>query len=919
MNSPSAAAYPRDREAEIVLRDGSTVHVRPVRPEDKTAIREFLDGVSPESIGFRFFGAINLDWVTDWAIDVDYDNRFALVVETGTPKRIIAHAAYIRIQHALMDGDTDPIRAGPSRASAEVAFLVADAWQSQGISTILLAHLAAVAQQHGITTFSAQVLPSNHRMIDVFRLSGFPVEVHSTPDVIELELPTSLTDEGRAQFDERERLAAVAAVRGFLEPRSVAVIGASRRRDSVGGRILHNILAGNFNGAVYAVNDHADVVQSLPAYRSVADIPARVELAVVVVAAEHVLDVARQCAAARVRALLVISAGFAETGEQGSRRQQELLAVCRDAGMRIIGPNCLGVMNTADAVQLNATFAPNPPTPGRVGFMSQSGGLGIAIVEAAGRAGIGLSSFVSVGNKVDLSGNDMLRYWEQDPGTDLALLYLESFDDPRKFARVAPRFARRKPLLAVKSGRSAAGARATSSHTGALLSASDVTVDALFEQAGVVRTDTLHEMLDVASLLAAQPVPQGGRVAIVTNSGGPGIMCADACQADGVDVPELPADVKSKLAVFLPAEASLGNPIDLIATASADDYRRTLRTVIDAGVCDAILVVFVPALVTKAVDVAVAIREVAATEPGVAIAAVFMTNEGPPAELSSTDLRVPGYEFPEEAARAISLAAKYGRWRAQPERSPTAPSGIRSNEAAAIISRELADGSGWLSAAGATGLLDCYGLPLIPTRIASDVDEAVAAAAELGTPVALKAIAPGLVHKTDAGGVRLALTGADAVRSAAREIDAAVTRAGYELEGLVVQSMAPSGTELIVGVVNDPSFGPVLACGAGGTTAELIKDVAVRITPLTDLDAHEMLRSLRTFPLLDGYRGAPPCDAPAIEDCLLRVSAMVEAHPEIVELDCNPMIAGPEGTVIVDARFRVEAAPASRPMPSLGA
>ena len=465
-----------------------------------------------------------------------------------------------------------------------------------------------------------------------------------------------------------------------------------------------------------------------------------------VVPAEHVVGVAHECAAAGVRALLVISAGFAETGEQGSRRQQQLLAVCRDAGMRIVGPNCLGVMNTADVVQLNATFAPNPPTPGRVGFMSQSGGLGIAIVEAAGRAGVGLSSFVSVGNKVDLSGNDMLRYWEQDPGTDVALLYLESFGDPRKFARVAPWFARRKPLIAVKSGRSAAGARATSSHTGALLSASDVTVDALFEQAGVIRTDTLHEMLDVASLLAAQPVPQGGRVAIVTNAGGPGIMCADACQADGVEVPELPADVKSKLAEFLPPEASLGNPIDLIATASADDYRRTLRTVIDAGVCDAILVVFVPPLVTKAVDVAVAIREVAGTEPGVPIAAVFMTSEGPPAELSSGDLRVPGYEFPEDAARAIALAAKYGRWRARPERSVDAcPAASAPDEAAAIISRELADGSRWLSPAAANALLDCYGLPLITTRFASDADEAVAAAAELGTPVALKAIASRLV------------------------------------------------------------------------------------------------------------------------------------------------------------------------------
>ena len=817
MSAPKAA-YPTEREAEIALADGSTVHVRPVRSEDKSAIRAFLDGVSEESIAFRFFGAVNLDWVADWAVDIDYADRFALVVETGAPRRIIAHAAYIRL--------------GPGDAAqrAEVAFLVADAWQGRGISTILLAHLAAVAEQHGIGTFTAEVLPSNHRMIELFRRSGFPPEVRSSADGIEVEMPTSLSPEALARFEERERRAAIAAVRTFLKPASVAVIGASRDHGSVGGQLLHNVLASGFKGVVYAVNEHADVVQSLPAYHSIRDLPAPVELAIVVVPAERVVAVARECAEAGVRALLVISAGFGETGAEGAQRQQELVSVCRAAGIRIVGPNCLGVINTAGDVRLNATFAPHAATPGKVGFMSQSGGLGIAIIEAAQRAGVGLSSFVSVGNKVDISGNDMLRYWEQDPGTELALLYLESFGDPRKFARIAPSFARRKPLIAVKSGRSAAGARATSSHTGALLSASDVTVDALFEQAGVVRTDTLGEMLDVAALLAAQPVPRGARVAIVTNAGGPGIMCADACQANGVDVPEMPAEVREKLAEFLPPEASLGNPIDLIATASGEDYRRALETIIEADVCDAILAVFVTALVTEPADVAVAIREVAKTDPGVPIAAVFMTTEGSPSELSEGAVRVPGYEYPEHAARAISLAAKYGRWRARPQRPVVAPPGIRTDEAAATVSRELSAGSGWLAPSSVALLMRCYGLPLIETRIAHDADEAVAAAAELGGPVALKAIAPGLLHKTDAGGVRLGLDGPEAIRAGVREIDAAVRHAGYELDGLVVQPMATTGVELIVGVVNDHNFGPVLAVGAGGTAAELIRDVAVRIS-----------------------------------------------------------------------------------------
>jgi acetyl coenzyme A synthetase (ADP forming)-like protein len=903
MSSPGASPYPRDREAEIVLRDGSTVHVRPVRAADEQAIRTFLEGLSPESIGFRFFGTPSLKWAANWSVDVDYADRYALIAETGSPRRIVAHAAYVR---------EDATR-------AEVAFLVDDAWRGKGISTVLLAHLAEVAEGHGISTLTAQVLPHNHRMIEVFRLSGFPVRMRSTPDAIEIELPTSLTPEALERFDERERTAAVAAVRSFLEPTSVAVIGASRRRGTVGGEILHNLISSGFSGAVYAVTRSADVVQSLPAHGSVGEIAAPVELAVVVVPAEEVVEVARQCAAAGVRGLLVISAGFAEAGEEGVARQRELVEVCRDAGMRLVGPNCLGVLNTSPGISLNVTFAPHPPVPGRVGFMSQNGGLGIAIVEAAGRLGIGLSSFVSVGNNADLSGNDFLRYWEQDPGTDVVLMYLESFGNPRKFARIAPRFARRKPLMVVKSGRSAAGARATSSHTGALLSASDVTVDALFEQAGVIRTDTLHELFTVGALLSAQPVPHGDRVAILTNAGGPGILCADACQADGVEVPELPVAVQQTLSEFLPAGASPRNPVDMLATASAADYRRALQALIDSKACDAVLAIFVPPLVTEADDVAVAIREVAETRPGVPIAAVFMSAEGPPAALRSDSVRVPGFEFPEDAARAVALAAKYGRWRSRPERQTVACDGTQPERAAAIISRELGSGAGWLSPAGVAELLECYGVPLIQTRLVADADEAVVAAGELGMPVTVKASARGLVHRTDAGGVRLGLDTAEAVRDAVAQIEASLAAAGHGLDGLVVQPMAPAGVELIVGVVNDHSFGPVLACGAGGAAAELIKDVTVRITPLTELDAHEMLRSLRTYPLLAGYRGAELCDVDAIEDVLLRVSAIVEAHPMIAEVDCNPLIVRPDGVVIVDARVRVEAPPPLPPMPSIAA
>jgi acetate---CoA ligase (ADP-forming) len=829
--APRARPYPSDREADIVLRDGRTLHVRPVRPDDGESIRAFLEGLSPESLVFRFFGIPNMAWVVSWSTDVDYSDRYALVAESGSPPQIVAHAAYIR--------------SGPDRA--EVAFMVADAYQGHGISTTLLAHLAAAAEQNGISTFTADVMPSNHRMIGTFTDSGFPVEVRASPESIEIVLPTSVTDAARARFEERDRRAAIAAVRTVLEPRSVAVIGASRQRETIGGAVLHNVLNGGFTGPVYVVNPSAKTVQGQPAYASISELPGEVDLAVVVVPAERVLSVARECAQAGVRALLVIASGFAEIGGDGARRQLELMDICRGAGMRMVGPNCLGVLNTAPSVSLNATFAPRPPLPGKIGFMSQSGGLGVAIIEAAARLGLGLSSFVSVGNKADLSGNDLLSYWEQDEGTSVALLYLESFGNPRKFARLAPRFARRKPLLAVKSGRSIAGARATRSHTGALLSGSDVTVDALFDQAGVIRTDTLHELFGIAQLLTTQPLPIGERVAIVTNAGGPGIMCADACQADGVDVPELDESVRSTLRQFLQPAASLGNPVDMLADCTADDYGRAVSTLIDAGACDAILTIFVPSLSTTAADVATAIRKVAETKPAVPIAAVFMTEEPAPDQLRSELAQVPGYEFPEDAARSVALAARHGSWRARGEPVYPTFSDIQPEQAAVIISRQLASRSEWMPRPLISELFGCYGLPSIGS--------------------------------------------------------------GAET----------SGVEMMVGVVNDSNFGPVVACGAGGLTGELVKDIAVRLTPLSERDAREMVRSLKTYPLLEGYRGATPANVASLEDVLLRVGAIVEAHSEIVELDCNPVFVSPEGTVITDARLRVETARPAAPMPSLKA
>jgi acetyl coenzyme A synthetase (ADP forming)-like protein len=897
-------AYPREHAVDVALRDGSTVHIRPVAADDGPAIHTFLESLSQRSLALRFFGAVSLDWATGWSTEVDYADRYALVATTGRGEEIIGHGAYVRVDESR----------------AEVGFMIADAWQGRGIATIMLLHLAAAADEHGIGAFVAEVLPENRRMLDVFSESGFSLRRRLRERVVEIELPTSLSARARERFEERDQAAAVAAVESVLQPRAVAVIGASRRRATVGGEILHNILSGGFTGAVYPVNSSARTVQALRAYPAIADVPEQVDLAVIVVPAAHVPGVAAECAQAAVRALVVISAGFAEIGPEGARRQEALIKVCRDAGLRLVGPNCFGVFNTSREVRLNATFAAREPLPGRVGFLSQSGGLGIAIIEAAGRLGLGLSSFVSVGNKGDISGNDLLQYWEHDSATDVVLLYLESFGNPRRFARIAPRVGASKPIVAVKSGRSPAGARAGASHTGALVAASDVTVDALFRQAGVIRTDTMHELFDVAAILSTQPVPEGDRVAILTNAGGPGILCADACEAGGLDVARLAAKVRRRLARLLPAEASLANPVDMLATASAQSYGDAIEALIQSEACDAIIAIFVPPLVTDPHDVAAAIQAAAAS-PGsarrVPVAAVFMSGDGPPSELSTQSLRIPVFEFPEDAARALAHAARYGRWRRRPRGRVVQPAGCRPLEAASLIARELAAGAQWLGPTPVAALLDCYGLPLVATRVVDGAEAAVAAAAQLGGRVALKAVARGLVHKTDAGGVLLDLSGDRQVRGGARRIERAVSAAGHELEGLVVQPMAAAGVELLVGMVHDESFGPVMACGAGGTSTELLSDVSVRITPLSDLDVKEMLRSLRTFPLLAGYRGAPPCDLRALEDLLERMSALVEAHPEIVELDANPVIARPHGVEIVDARIRVAATAPRRPAPSL--
>ncbi|MCC7366943.1 MAG: GNAT family N-acetyltransferase [Chloroflexi bacterium] len=889
--------YPTHREADVALRDGSTVHVRPIRPDDEGRLLTLLASLSVDARVLRFFSAgVNLEAIATKDSHVDYEQTFGIVATTGADGRIVGHGAY-----AVTDGDR-----------AEVGFTIAEDFQGRGLGTILLGHLAEVAATHGIYHFEAIVLPANYRMLGLFRDSGFPIQLHTDPNEIRVELPTSLTEEAIERFEHREQLAVVSAMTHFLRPTSVAVVGASKRKGTVGAAVLRNLLSAGLDGPVYPINPTAKVVQSVLSYPTVEDVPGPVDMAVIAVPSSLVLEVAEQCGRKGVRTLVVLTAGFGEVDGSGRDREKELLRICRANGMRMIGPNCIGVLNTTAG--LNATFGPTMPPAGRVAFASQSGALGLAAIQEAKRRGIGISDFVSMGNKSDISGNDLLQYWESASETDVILLYLESFGNPRKFGRIARRVAQSKPIVAIKSGRSSAGARASASHTGALIAASDVTVDALFRQAGVIRADTIDSLFDIATLLAKQPVPMGGRVGIVTNVGGPAILCADTCEAEGLVVPPLSPETTAALKALLPAEASAVNPVDMLAAASADQYRQAIEMVAaDPGI-DAVVAIFIQPLSVQLEDVA---REIRAASRNLAgkkpVLAVFMCADQVPGA-TADQVDVPIFSSPEPAAIALSRAARYGAWKAAPPIPASRPDDIRRDEAAALVATALGRGGGWLEPDEVAALLDCYGLPQAKQRVVSTIQEAAQTADEFGVPIALKGIAPGLLHKTDAGAVKLNLSGKDEVTETALAMSERLAAAGQAPTGYVVQQMVSGGVEMIVGLVQDPSFGPVLACGAGGVTAELIKDVSVRLLPLSEQDVSGMVRELRTYPLLNGYRGASKADVAALEDILRRLGALAEDVPQLAEMDCNPVKVLETGAYIVDARIRVTAVDAPRPL-----
>jgi acetate---CoA ligase (ADP-forming) len=867
-------------QVDVILRDGGTLRLRPPTQSDATALLDFYRALSSQSLHRRFHGFPNLrPQLVESLLEPDWAERGALLgaLADESGERIVAIGNYVRLR--------DP-------ALAESAFAVADDEQGRGIGTRLLERLAARAATVGIERFVAEVLSENQSMLSVFERAGFELTRELAGGVVEVQFPIARTERFELSVEERDHTAVVASLRSFFEPRSVAIIGASSRRGTIGGELFRNVLEGDFTGVAYPVNLKGAAVAGVRGYASVAEIPDPVDLAVIAVPGEHVLAAAEDSLRSGVRALVVISAGFAEVGSEGAERQDQLLALVRAHGARLIGPNCLGI--AVAGARLNATFAARSAPSGNIGFSSQSGALGLALLEAADARGLGLSAFVSIGNKADVSSNDLLEWWEEDEATEVVLLYVESFGNPRRFGRLARRVARRKPILALKSGTSATGQRAASSHTAAL-AGSEAGVDALFHHAGVTRAASLEELIDVATLLSSQPEPKGRRVAVLTNAGGLGILAADACDASGLELPLLGEETVSRLRELLPAEASVANPVDMLGSATDASYEQALPVLLADPQVDAALVLFVPAVSATADQVAVAVdaaaRAAGSEKP---VLAVVMSSAGVPDALRSSSAAA-AFAYPESAARALGRVADRAEWLRRPLGSVPSLAGVDRSAAALVVERALSRSEdSWLDPAETRELLAAYGLPLVPERVAEDAEAAVRTAAELGFPAVVKSAAAG-AHKTETGGIALDLEDEAAVRAAAERI-------GFPV---VVQPMLRAGTELLAGLLQDPVFGPLVAFGPGGVFAELIGEASLRIAPLTDIDAEELVTAGKAGRLVRGFRGAEPADAAALVDLVHRLAALGDDLPAVAELDLNPVLGFPDRAVAVDARVRI--------------
>jgi len=912
-----------------LLTDGSTVEIGPARAQNFEAVRAMHAAMSPDNIYLRFFS------MSPGAAEQEA-KRVCRKPDSG-------HAALLAWQDGRLVGVGAYEPAGKP-GFAEVAFAVPDDMHGRGIASLLLEHLVWQARQRGLRAFTAETLAENSAMLRVFADVGLPAKRRISGGVVELTFPLPdgednyRMDNYLATVASKESRADVASLRPLLQPRSVAVVGPSRRRGTVGRAILHNIVTGGFTGPVYAVNPHARTIEGVPCVASVSDLPGQVDLAVIAVPPSALPEVAAQCGRNGVSALVVITSALGAAGA-------DLLAICRQYGMRLVGPNCFGII--MPWIGLDATFAADHPLPGVAGVVVQSGGVGIALLEQMSRLGIGVSSFASVGDKYDVSPNNLLTWWAQDEVTQIGVLYVESFGNPRKFAGTARRVAQRMPVLTVIGARSPAGHRAAS-HT-AVAATPLATQEALFEQAGIVATTSLGELIDTAALLACQPLPGGNRVAIISNTGGAAALAADACGDHGLQVVQLGAATRRKLRRLLPPRAVVTGPVDTSLEVTTDAFRACLEEVAAADGVDAMLAVVVPtaisdlsaaaaeAVISKPLAVAMLdraesvqrLRRLPVAQPpagrraetgpagGLTVvdaaaadeeaAAVIDEEETAAAiidEAAAAVTGVPAYADAESAARALGHAARYQAWRSRQRGEIPELSGLRTADARALVTGFLAGSpaGGWMPEAKAAELLSCYGVPLAVTMSAASEQEAVEAAAKLGGRVVLKAEAEGLVHRTDAGDVTLDRRTPEEVAEGYRALAADF---GSRLKRVLVQPMLTGGFEVLIGVVQEPVFGPLVVFGSGGAPGDVLGEHVTRLTPLTDADADEMIHAARAAPRLFGALGAPPVDTAALADTLLRVSRLADDLPEVSELDLNPVVAREDGAYCVDVRVQI--------------
>jgi acyl-CoA synthetase (NDP forming)/GNAT superfamily N-acetyltransferase len=867
-----------------LLADGSTVQIRPARPGDFADIKAMHEAMSPDNAYLRFFSISR----------AAAEREARRVTREPGPD----HAALLALYDTEVVGVASyEVVKNSGGKTAEVAFAVSDTMHHRGIATLLLEHLVSLARARRIESFTAVTLSENVGMLHVFSDAGLPAHSSRADGLVTITIPLPPDDTGK-QLEEyldtvavRERSADVASLRPVFAPRCVAVIGASRRPGTVGRSVLDNIRTGGYQGSLYAVNPNATHgIGGVPCFPDVASLPETPDLALIAVPPPAVTDVAEACGARGVRGLVVFTAGIDTAGSA------DLLAVCRRHGMRLIGPNCFGI--AAPGIGLDATFAAAHPAAGTAGLVMQSGGIGFAMVHHLSRLGIGISSFASVGNKLDVSSNDMLMWWEQDEQTKLAVLYIESFGNPRKFARTARRVGARMPVLTVHAGRSKAGQQAAASHTAAIATPL-VSREALFEQAGIIATPGFGELVEVTALLASQPPPAGRTVAIVSNVGGAGVLAADACTDLGLAVHHPRGQLKRQLHALVPAGGAVTGPVDTTATVSRDDFRQVLELITADEDVDAMIALVLPTGATG--DLVAAIQDADVRVP---LAAVVLDQAEVVRLLDAKNGKIPAYGYPEAAAGALARAARYGEWRSAPHTAIPAFGDVDAAEARALIRGFLAQApdGGWLPPADVTALLRLYGIPLVATTEARSEDDAVAAATAAGYPVVLKADVPGLVHKTDAGAVLLDLRAEGDVRAGYRRL---AEQFGLRLTGVLVEPMITGGTEVIIGVRDDQMFGPLVVFGLGGVATEVLADHAARLAPLTETDANTLINSIRSAPLLHGHRGAPAADIPALCEVLMRVSRLADDLPEVSELDLNPVIARQLGAVAVDARIRI--------------